>query len=299
MLGYACINSELSAQKITTNRTMRKKTFQDRGLPYVSKLALQNCKDLLTILRWNEQNNIKFFRLSSNLFPWWSEYNLEELPDFEQIELTLLEVGLFIIDHSHRITTHPDHFNKLASPKADVVVNTIKDLENHGKMFDLLGLSRTPYNKINIHVGATYGNKVETAKRFCDNFYLLSETVRTRLTVENDDKASLFSTQDLYGLIHKNIGVPVVFDYHHHKFCTGGQTEREALMLASTTWKDIVPVIHYSESRALEYKDDEIKPQAHSDFIVKFIDKYGLDVDVMIEAKAKEQALFKYRKLYK
>ncbi len=95
--------------------------------------------------------------------------------------------------------------------------------------------------------------------------------------------------------IHERIGIPIVFDYHHHKFNTGGLTEEEALKLAASTWGDIKPVVHYSESKSLHEGNESIKPQAHSDYISNYIDTYGLDVDIMIEAKAKELTLLEYR----
>ena len=95
--------------------------------------------------------------------------------------------------------------------------------------------------------------------------------------------------------MYKRIGIPIVFDYHHHMLHTGGQTEQEALELALSTWGDIKPVVHYAESRSLEYGNPKIKPQAHSDRIVRPFDDYGHDLDVMIEAKHKELALLEYR----
>ena len=97
--------------------------------------------------------------MSSGLFPWGSEYAFEDLPDYEAISETLFECGLFAEENNIRITTHPDHFNKLTSPKESVILNTIKDLELHGRMFDLLCLERSPVAKINIHVGAAYDDK--------------------------------------------------------------------------------------------------------------------------------------------
>ena len=111
----------------------------------------------------------------------------------------------------------------------------------------MLGLSRTPYNKLNIHCNGVYGDKKSAMDRFCKNFERLSPAVQGRLTVENDDKESMYSVKDLM-YIHERIGIPIVFDYHHHKFCTGGLTEQEALELAISTWpKDIKPIVHYSE----------------------------------------------------
>jgi UV DNA damage endonuclease len=130
--------------------------------------------------------------------------------------------------------------------------------------------------------------------RFCENFKRLSPSVQKRLTVENDDKASMYSVKDLM-YIHEKIGIPIVFDYHHHTFQTGDLTEEQALSLAVTTWpKGITPVVHYSESKALHENDNKQKPQAHSDYIKSLPDTYELDVDIMVEAKAKELAILPF-----
>ena len=136
-------------------------------------------------------------------------------------------------------------------------------------------------------------------KRFVKNFPRLPESVSSRLTLENDDKASMYSVKDLYYGIYKQCGVPIVFDYHHHRFCDGGMSEKEALEMAISTWpKDIVPVVHYSESRSTEQLDESIRPQAHSDYVYDYIDNYGHDIDVMIEAKHKELAVTKYKSIH-
>ena len=134
---------------------------------------------------------------------------------------------------------------------------------------------------------------------FNKNFHRLSDAVKSRLTVENDDKASLYSTKELYDSIYQEIGIPIVHDIHHHLFCTGGLDQEEALLTAAMTWGDITPVVHYSESRPIEQNDPKIKPQAHSDYIYNKIETYGLDVDVMVEAKAKERAVQRYKEIWK
>jgi len=186
----------------------------------------------------------------------------------------------------------------LTSDDERIIQNTIKDLTIHGWTFDQMGLPRTPWAKLNIHVGASYGDKQKACDNFCRNFERLPESVKTRLTVENDDKASLYSTRELYELIHTRIGIPIVHDIHHHKFCHGGQTQQEAISLAASTWGDITPVIHYSESRADEQGDAKIKPQAHSDYVYDFIETYGQEVDCMIEAKHKELAVLKWLEIH-
>ena len=300
-LGYACINMTLSSQKpkVYTGRSMIKKTFMAKGLPYASELGLDNCKDLLTIIKWNNENGFKFFRITSNLFPWSSEYKLSDLPDYDEIKSILSEVGHYVKDNNMRITSHPGPFNVLTSPHEHVVENCVNDLSIHGEVFDLIGLSRTPYNKINIHIGGAYGDKVSAMERFCKNFERLPESVKSRLTVENDDKATMYSVNDLYEGVYRVIGIPIVFDYHHHRFCTGGLSEQEALELAISTWDvGIVPVVHYSESRNIEQKDDSIRPQAHSDYVYDYINTYGNQVDIMVEAKAKEQAVIRYQEIH-
>ena len=294
-LGYACINMTLGKHnpKITTNRSMIKKTFKEKGIPYASELGIQNSRDLVEIIKWNNKNGINFFRLTSDLFPWASEYNLTELPHYNLIKNILGDVGALANKYGQRITSHPGPFNVLVSPKQHVVENTINDLTMHGEVFDMLGLSRTPYNKINIHCNGVYGDKIAAMDRFCKNFEKLPESVQTRLTVENDDKASMYSVSDLI-YIHERIGIPIVFDYHHHKFCTGELSEEEALKLAVTTWGEIKPVVHYSESKALHENNDELKPQAHSDYIKEIPNTYGLDLDVMVEAKAKELSILPF-----
>jgi UV DNA damage endonuclease len=164
-------------------------------------------------------------------------------------------------------------------------------------MFDMIGLPRTPYAKLNIHVGAAYGDKAFALDNFCRNFERLPESVRTRLTVENDDKPSLYTTEELYEGVYKRIGTPIVFDYHHHMLHPGNQTEQEALEMALSTWGDIKPVVHYAESRSEEYNNPKIKPQAHSDYVLTPLNDYGNDFDIMIEAKHKELALLRYRKI--
>ena len=292
-IGYACINLSLG-KKITTNRTMVKKTFTAKGLDYVSDLVLQNVSDLEKIIDWNESNGIKLYRMSSEMFPWATEYEFTELKDWKEISIILKKCGDKATKYGQRLTFHPGPFNVLTSPKESVVLNTIKDLEVHGRIMDAMGLSKTPYNVINIHCNGVYGDKKSAMDRFITNFQRLSESVKNRLTIENDDKASMYSVRDLM-YIHEKTGIPIVFDYHHHQFCTGDLSEEDALKLASQSWpKGITQLTHYSESKALHENNSKLKPQAHSDYINTLPDTYGVDIDIEIEAKAKDLAILNY-----
>jgi UV DNA damage endonuclease len=294
-LGYACINMSMG-KKVGTNRSMVKRTFEARGLDYVSELALLNAKDIIKILEWNRLNGIKLFRLSSAIIPWGDNLDLTQLKDYKEIKSELRKAGDFAKFHNMRITSHPGPFVVLTSPKENVVEAAIKDLELHGKIFDMMGLSKTPYNKINIHCNGVYGDKISAMDRFCKNFKRLSKSVQSRLTVENDDKASMYSVCDLM-YIHERIKIPIVFDYHHYQFCKGVLSEDEALELAVSTWPvGITPIVHYSESKALHENNTKLKPQAHSDYIKELPNTYGINVDIMVEAKAKELAILPFIK---
>ena len=294
-IGYACINMTMG-KKVTTNRSMVKKTFNAKGLDYVSELTLLNARDIIKILQWNKEHKINLFRLSSAIVPWGDHLDLTQLKDYKEIKAALKEAGDYATENGIRITSHPGPFVVLTSPKDTVVYNAICDLELHGKIFDMMGLSQTHYNAINIHCNGVYGDKQSAMDRFCENFGKLSKSVQSRLTVENDDKASMYSVKDLMYL-HNKIGIPIVFDYHHHQFCTGDLSEEAALKLAATTWPEgIVQLTHYSESKALHENNNKIKPQAHADYINQLPDTYGIDIDIEVEAKAKELAILPFIK---
>jgi len=293
-LGYACINTALKSGGIFTNRTMRRKTFELKGLDYVSELALQNVKDLETHIHWNNEHGIKLFRLSSQIFPWMEEYEWSDLKDWDEISSRMLDIGKLATESGQRLTMHPGPFHCLASPNPKVVERTIKGLDKHAEQFDMMGFEPSNYNKINIHVGGAYGDKKAALERFCKNFELLGDSTKKRLVIENDDSPNEFSVKDLFDGIYQIIGIPITFDYFHHKFNTGGMTEEEALKMAAITWPEgITQCCHYSESRRKEKLDESIRPQAHSDIIYEKIQTYGLEPDIVIEAKLKEQAIFK------
>ena len=298
--GYCCINTTLQkSEKITTNRGMIKRTFTERGIQYASELALQNVRDLSRIVKWNHEKGIKLFRISSDMFPWISEYELSDLPDYERIKNILSGTGKLANSYGQRLTFHPGPFDVLASLTQRVVDKCIIDLNKHGEIMDLLGLPRTPYAPINIHVNTTQGGKENAMKRFCVNFERLDASVKTRLVVENDDKESQFTTEDLYEGVFKVIGIPVTFDYHHHWCHTGILSQEEALKLAAKTWpKEVKQLVHYSSCQMIHENSDQTNKRAHSDYIYEHINTYGLNLDVELEAKAKELALQQYLKQY-
>lgn len=295
-VGYCCINLTLqTSHKITTNRSMILRTFTERGINYASELALQNARDLVKIIKWNAENNIKVFRVSSDLFPWNSKYKLCDLPDYDTICQYLLAAGAIAHNTNQRITAHPDHFVKLGSSKPEVVNNAIHDLEHHSEVFDLMGLVASHYNCLNIHVGMNYTE--ETINNWLRAFDRLSDNCKNRLVVENDDKASAFSIKQLYNKIYKSVKTPLTFDYFHHTFHTDSLSSKQAAHLAASTWpSNTKPLFHYSESKNVN-ENLNGNPRAHADYVYNIIDDYGLSLDIDLEAKSKEQALLHYRRI--
>ena len=199
-LGYACINTIMSANNIMTNRTMRRKTFKEKGLDYTSDLALLNVKDLKTIVKWNNEHKIKLFRLSSQIFPWSDDYEFSDLKDYEEICELMLEIGVIAAKAGQRLTMHPGPYNCLASPSPNVVSKTVRELNRHSEQFNMMGFEPSNYNKINIHVGGAYGDKKSTLARFVKNFELLNDDTKKRLVIENDDNPNEYSVKDLWHL---------------------------------------------------------------------------------------------------
>ena len=297
-LGYACINKQLRKQDIYTGRTMRRKTYDAKGLDYVSEICIANANDLIKIIQWNEDNNIKVFRMSSSIFPWMSEYEFTDLPMYKELLSILQQAGKLAKSYNQRLSFHPGQFCVLASPHKKVVDSAIRELNQASVIMDMMGLPNTRMSKINIHVGGAYGDKQAALSRFCANYLRTSPGVQSRLTVENDDKASMYSVMDLYQYVYSVVGIPIVFDYHHHKFCPGGLSEEGALKLAASTWGNIKPCTHYSESMLIKENVVGKKPQAHSDYIYDEINTYGLNIDIVVEAKGKELAVQQYFEKY-
>ncbi len=304
-LGYACVNMTLTGRpnklggRVTTSRTARKATWYPDNYQLIGERALLNATDLLHYLKWNNEHKIKLFRVGSELFPWHDHYELNQLPQIKEISKHLLAAGNYARKHGIRLTTHPGPYHVLGSPTQPVVEKSIIGLERHSEMFDIMGYEPSFENKINIHVGGAYGDHAATAKRWIKTWHRLSDRLKSRLVLENDDKPSMWSTRMLYDYFYKEIGIPITFDYHHHTFHPDELSEKQALELARSTWPDNVrQCCHYSESRAKEYQDPKIRKQAHSDYIRNEINTYGLDLDIVIEAKAKELALLEYRNIY-
>lgn len=301
-IGYCCIplgcnQNKPKKEHILVNRGMVKRTFEAKGLPYASELIILNLKDTLKVLDYNIKNNILVYRLSSDSFPWMSEYEFSDLPNFSLIKKLLKEVGDKAKSVGMRLSYHPGPFNVLASENQSVVDKTIIELNKHAELMDMIGLDQSHYYPINIHINTTKPTREEAAERFVERFSLLSESCRKRLTLENDDSPNQYSVKILHDLVYSKTNIPIVFDQHHFNYGPQDQTMEEALKLALSTWGDIKPITHMSSPKTLE--DNSGKQTAHADYIYEEIKTYGLEFDTEIEAKAKDLAVFKYRQQFK
>lgn len=292
-IGYACMNGTIRDAGHRRRRLLMHQFKSDGGLELVSEAAAENINTLAAMIGWNEQHGIKILRIT-DIFPWMDKYQFEDLPQWNILQNSLTLLNEIINKWDHRITVHPSSFCVLASPNTESVYNSIVELNANGRLFDLFGFARSTFNKINIHVGGIYGDKLETMKRFCQTFKTLDSSVKDRLTIENDDGRNGYTVEDLYQGIYQEIGIPIVMDVFHHELNPGNLTEDAALELAFSTWKDKTPVIHLSSSKR-DHEDPKTSRISHADYIYRSIPVLTQDADIMVEAKKTEMAVLRLK----
>lgn len=275
---------------------MVRRTFDLKGLNYVSELIILNLKDTLKVLDWNLKNKIYIYRMSSDSFPWMSEYEFKNLPNFKVISNLLKLIGDKIKLNCIRVSYHPGPFNVLASENISVISKTISELNKHAELMDLMGLDQNTFYPINIHINSTKPTREEASKRFCDQFQNLSDSCKKRLTIENDDSPNQYSVKFLYNNVYKIIGIPIVVDSLHYKCHSDNMEWEDTLRLGISTWK-VKPIVHHSSSTKL-HEDPKSKLISHADFLYEKFESFDIEVDIELECKQKDLALFKYRKDY-
>jgi UV DNA damage endonuclease len=274
-----------------------------RGMRYVEELGLANARDIIKMVRWNDKYGIKFMRLSSEMFPFASheEYGYKLEPFAAD---TLREVGKVIAELGHRVTTHPGQFTQLGSPRKSVIDNAIRDLEFHDELLSLLKLPpQMDRDAVMIlHLGGAYGDKPAAIERFKENYAKLPQSVKNRLVLENDDV--VWSVHELLPLCQE-LNIPMVLDYHHHNIIFDATQLREGTkdimdlypaILETWSKKNITPKMHYSEPRPEAIT--RTKRRKHSPRVMTF-PPCPDTMDLMIEAKDKEQAVFELMRTFK
>lgn len=301
-LGLCCLNTTLRAKKtpVFSSRSVQLKTLEDKGVEFLKEKIIQNLKDTLVLMDWNEENGIKVFRLSSELFPHMSN-NKAPKYDFEFAKDLLKQIGEKSKLLNQRLTFHPGQYNVIGATSKDVLENTTRDLKYHADVLDLMGLDDN--SVMVIHGGGVYNDKKKTKERWCKQYMELPENVRKRLVLENCEKN--FSIIDCLE-VSDTVNIPVVFDTHHfecYKLLHKDEKFKEPeyyIPKILETWsrRNIKPKFHVSEQGAG-------RTGHHSDFIeeipeylLEIPEKYKVEIDIMIEAKMKEQAIFELYKKY-
>lgn len=310
-LGYACINTlfqdedKPAKKRLYVNRTCTAKTLKTKGIKYAIELARSNLENVLKVLKWNEDNNIRLYRLSSNMFPHLTNPAFIEEPNNFAYNLDIFDdlfskIGIYAKEHNHRLTFHPGQYNQIGAINSEVFKKTKCDLMAHAEILDRMNCD---YNSILVvHGGGSYGDKQKTIERWSLQFNSLPENVKNRIVIENCERQ--YNYKDMLYL-SSIIDRPVIFDTHHHD-CYSKVIEQ--LPNPSSFIKDIIktwtkhnliPKIHISEQAPNK------RIGAHSDYvenippyILNLIKKEKINIDIMIEAKAKEQAVLYLQEKY-
>ncbi len=283
-IGYACVNTSIGC---TSSKTFRLKNYSEKRFVQTVK---KNLKCLKKILRYNNEHEIMFYRISSKIIPFashpvckfgWTNYFKKELKN----------IGEYIKKKGMRVSMHPDPFIVLNSKHERVVRRSVSELIYHAELFNSLGLDE--YNKIVIHVGGVYNNKEKSTKRFIKNYEELPEKVRKYLVVENDEKS--YTVKDCL-----NLNIPVIVDNLHHELNNNDESLTEVVQKASNTWKksDGPNILHYSEQRENSKKGRHSKTISIKKFRKFYETIRKIGCDVMIESKDKEQSALKAIKTF-
>ncbi|KAL9078346.1 MAG: hypothetical protein Q9157_002738 [Trypethelium eluteriae] len=288
----------------TKNRPDREQPADiTRGMQYVENICLTNARDIPKMVRWNDKYGIKFMRLSSEMFPFASheEYGYKLAPFASD---TLAEAGKVIAELGHRVTTHPGQFTQLGSPRKQVIDNAMRDLEYHDEMLSLLKLPPQENRDavMILHMGGVFGSKTETLSRFRENYAKLSQSIKNRLVLENDDVS--WSLHDLLPVCEE-LNIPFVLDFHHHNIIFDSEQIREGTKEVMDyyprilkTWerKGITPKMHYSEPTPAAITGRQRRKHNPR---VATLPPCPDTMDLMIEAKDKEQAVFELMRTFK
>ncbi|ACD52140.1 UV damage repair endonuclease UvdE [Clostridium botulinum] len=294
-LGYVSIAMNLG-KKVTSSSTVTFKNYskiteQEKKNEKLKSVTLSNLNDLIKILKYNIENNIHFYRITSALIPLVTHPEVGYWGHRELFKKDFKYIGGIIKESNMRVDTHPDEFNVINSINPQVVENTKLNLIRQAEWFEDFDYKE---GKMVIHLGGATGGKEEGIKRFIKNFKEFPKEITSRLIIENDDKT--YTAREILNVCEE-LEVPMVLDVHHHNCNNSGENIMELIEDIFNTWNEesLPPKIHFSTPRENE------KDRKHSDFInssdfVDFIEKTKVidrDFDVMLECKQKDLALFK------
>ena len=328
ILGLTCISEQLKDKdkKAYSFRTMTRKRFNDlcnkegrnEAIKELSDRILHNVIVTAHIVAHCGKSNIGHYRVSSALFPLVTdetlEIHLQELPDIEEIDQTLRQVGIIAKTLGVSMGSHPDQFNVLASSNKEAVNRTIRELNMQASVLDKMGLPQDHTAPMNIHVN--YTPKMDetleiVATRFFRNLAMCNSGVYNRLTIENEDKGffnvdNCIKFSEYLFAVH-GVNIPVCYD-NLHDYCNPSEDRSVAFQAerCAHTWINqgsnlsddshfIAPVFHWSEGKPE-------KPRAHADYFAlgNFPPYIAIETDKPAkwecEVKGKDKAIALLRK---
>jgi UV DNA damage endonuclease len=289
-LGLCCLFRKAPIKFRRTTAKYLATQSQQQQRRYLSEICLHNANALMDALQFCEQNGIGGFRVNSQILPLKTHpahhYEIEALPDYQAILKQFRKCGSFGRKHGLRISFHPDPFILLSSPDAGVTRRSVADLIYQAEV-----ASWIQADVLNIHAGGAYGDKHRALSRLARRIEKLPSSVRSRLTLENDDR--IFTPADLLPFCNQT-GVPFVYDVHHHRCLPDGMRIEDATEKALTTWNR-EPLFHISSPLG-GWKTKNVR--RHHDYInIKDFPGPWLDLNITVEveAKAKELAVLKLK----
>jgi UV DNA damage endonuclease len=278
------------------------RTIKEKGIDELKRRILENLKDLIKMIEWNEEHGIRVMRLSSTLFPHKSNSQIDNYT-FDFAKELLSKIGETYKKYGHRLTFHPGQYNVIGTNDPVKLQNTINDLSYHADVMDLIGVDKN--GVMVIHGGGTYGDKKTTIDRWCANYEKLPEKIKHRLVLENCEKS--FSIKDCLD-ISDRVNIPVVLDTHHYECFKHYHPEElseikpaaEYIPHILETWarRDKKPKFHVSEQGSGQVGHHSDLIEELPEYLLEIPEKYGVEIDIMIEAKLKEQAIFKLYEKY-
>jgi len=289
-LGYVAISKTLD--NITTSSTITYTNYEKENYPQekLNNIIENNLKSLEEIIKYNIKNNIHFYRLTSKLIPL-ATHNKVKYDYIDPFKDKYSEIGNLINENNMRVDTHPDQYAVLNSTDKKIVDNTFEILEYHYKILKELNI-KNPL--IILHVGSSQFGKKASITRFINNFNKLPDYIKQIIAVENDDK--VYNIKDVLHICSK-LNIPMVLDYHHFICNNEGENIEDYFESILNTWNNKIPKIHFSTAKSKLKKEF----RSHADYInsddfisfLNIIKKYNTNIDIMLEAKEKDFALFK------
>ena len=294
-LSLCCI-SNILAEQGHKFRTMTFKSFsskeREESLEKLSGIIINNFNTAEKIVRHCKENKIQGYRLSSDLCPVIKHPDvmlaLEDLPNYSEIDKSIKDLSLAIKETEIRVSAHPSEYITLTSDDDIKINHSIVDLELHAEIFDRLELSKSYYNPLNIHIRKE-GDAKDLSQTFIKNFERLSESVKSRLVLENNDTGNTWTVKNLKKYIYNDYGIPVTFDNLHHEMLNHDVSHYDAFFEAYSTW-NCTPIFHYSEGKN--------GTRAHKDMAENLPVNYDKDVLFDVELKSKDYAILDILKRY-